>query len=498
MNLSFSNALGPDVRVRFCPSPTGNPHVGLIRTALFNWAYAKHHGGKFVFRIEDTDLKREDRDSYRKLLDAMRWLNLEWDEGVEVGGPHGPYRQSERKQIYDDLIQRLLQSGHLYESYVTAEEMAIRNESLGRDAKQGYDNHERELPEAKRKLYRDEGRRPALRLRAPELNLAFEDLVRGDITFPAAASSDFVVVRADGTPLYTFVNPVDDALMKISHVLRGEDLLSSTPRQIAVYMALHEIGFAHAIPRFAHLPYVMGEGKKKLSKRDPESDLAVLREKGFIREGLLNYLALLGWSIAPDNDVFSMPEMVELFDVTKVNPNPARFDLKKAVSINGDHIRLLSSADFLSRCVPFFQRRDLVSTPPSEFEEGILQKISPLVQPRVSLLSEAVEMMEFLFVSDDKLVPDDGARKTLDDKSPVTLKTALTALDPLESWEAGKIEGILRKKLIEELGLPPRKAFGPLRTAISGRTVSPPLFESMEALGRLSVLARLRALHDSI
>ncbi len=258
MSLPFSNALGSDVRVRFCPSPTGNPHVGLIRTALFNWAYAKHHGGTFVFRIEDTDLKREDSDSYHKLLDAMRWLNLDWDEGVEVGGPHGPYRQSERKEIYDDLIQRLLESGHLYESYVTAEEMAIRNQSLGRDSKQGYDNHERELSEAKRKLYRDEGRRPALRLKAPDLNLAFEDLVRGDITFPAAASSDFVVVRADGTPLYTLVNPVDDALMKISHVLRGEDLLSSTPRQIAVYMALREIGFAQAIPRFAHLPYVMG------------------------------------------------------------------------------------------------------------------------------------------------------------------------------------------------------------------------------------------------
>lgn len=498
MKLQFSTAFGPEVRVRFCPSPTGNPHVGLIRTALFNWAYARHHGGTFVFRIEDTDISRDDDESYRKLIDAMRWLNLEWDEGVEIGGPHEPYRQSDRKHIYDDLIKRLLESGHLYESFITPEEMVARNESLGRDAKQGYDNHERELTAAKRKSYRDEGRLPALRLRMPDLDFAFEDLVRGEISFPAASSSDFVAVRADGAPLYTFVNPVDDALMGISHVLRGEDLLSSTPRQMAVYMALNEIGVAHTMPRFAHLPYVMGEGKKKLSKRDPESDLAILREKGFIKEGLLNYLALLGWSIAPDRDVFSIAEMVEFFDVAKVNPNPARFDPKKASSINGDQIRLLSAEEFFLRCKPHFQRRGLFSENSSNYQENIVKTILPLVQPRVSLLSEAVEMMEFLFVSDDLLELDEGAKKTLDQNSRSILSAALRALDSLQNWEAGEIEEILRTKVVQELGASPRKAFGPLRTAISGRIVSPPLFESMEVLGRLSCLSRIRALHDSI
>jgi glutamyl-tRNA synthetase, bacterial family len=277
MSLDFSTATGSDVRVRFCPSPTGTPHVGLIRTALFNWAYAKHTGGTFIFRVEDTDAERDSEESYQQLVEALHWLGLEWDEGVEVGGPHAPYRQSERTEIYQDLIAKLVDSGHLYESYVTPEEMTARNESLGRDPKQGYDNHERELTDAQKKAYRDEGREPALRLRVPDQDFSFDDLVRGEVSFPQGSTTDFVIVRAGGKPLYTFVNPVDDALMGVTHVLRGEDLLSSTPRQIALYLALQETGIATHIPRFGHLPYVMGEGNKKLSKRDPESNLFLHR-----------------------------------------------------------------------------------------------------------------------------------------------------------------------------------------------------------------------------
>ncbi|MCY7412511.1 MAG: glutamate--tRNA ligase, partial [Salinibacterium sp.] len=233
--LPFSTATGTDVRVRFCPSPTGTPHVGLIRTALFNWAYARHTGGRMIFRIEDTDAARDSEESYQQLLDGLRWLHIDWDEGVGVGGPDEPYRQSQRTEIYRGVIEQLVASGQLYESFATGEEIEARNVANGRDPKQGYDNFERDLTSAEIAALKAEGREPALRLRVPDTNLSFDDLVRGEITFPAGSFTDFVVVRPNGAPLYTFVNPVDDALMGVTHVLRGEDLLSSTPRQIALY-----------------------------------------------------------------------------------------------------------------------------------------------------------------------------------------------------------------------------------------------------------------------
>ena len=336
-----TSASGSDVRVRFCPSPTGTPHVGLVRTALFNWAYARHTGGTFVFRIEDTDAARDSEESYEQIIDALTWLGLDWDEGIGVGGPHEPYRQSQRGEIYAEIIEKLKAAGHLYESYSTAEEIDARNEAAGRPKQFGYDNFDRDLTDEQRAAFRAEGREPALRMRVPDVELAFDDLVRGRIDFPAGSTTDFVAVRPNGVPLYTFVNPVDDAIMGITHVLRGEDLLSSTPRQIALYHALIDIGLTTFIPRFGHLPYVMGEGNKKLSKRDPESNLFHHRDRGFIPEGLVNYLALLGWGFSADRDVFSREELIAAFDVVDVNPNPARFDLKKAEAINGDHIRQL-------------------------------------------------------------------------------------------------------------------------------------------------------------
>lgn len=494
----FHTALGSDVRVRFCPSPTGTPHVGLIRAALFNWAYARHTGGTFVFRIEDTDQERDSEDSYHQLLDALNWLGLRWDEGVEVGGPHEPYRQSQRGDIYRDIIGRLVSAGHLYESYVTGEEMEARNKSLGRDPKQGYDNHERDLRDAERQAFRDEGRLPALRLRVPDSDLGFDDLVRGPISFPAGSTIDFVVVRPNGAPLYTFVNPVDDALMGITHVLRGEDLLSSTPRQIALYRALIDSGLTQRIPRFGHLPYVMGEGNKKLSKRDPESNLFHHRERGFIPEGLLNYLSLLGWSIGPDRDVFTMDEMVAAFDIVNVNPNPARFDLKKAEAINGDHLRALSPEDFVSRSLPYLFAQGIIGEPPTAEQLGVLRFILPHVQPRVGLLGEVAEMVAFLFTPDDRLEISDDARKTLGDAAGEVIDRAVVALDGLELWSTADIEAVLREALVAGLELSPRHAFGPLRVAVSGRRVSPPLFESMEVLGKASTLARLGRLRASV
>jgi len=489
----FSTATGADVRVRFCPSPTGTPHVGLIRTALFNWAYARHTGGKLIFRIEDTDAARDSEESYAMILDALRWLRLDWDEGIDVGGPHGPYRQSQRYDIYRELIERLKESGHIYESFATPEEIEARNVSLGRDPKLGYDNFERDLTDEQKAAYRAEGRQPALRLRVPDDDLSFDDLVRGEITFKAGSFSDFVVVRPNGHPLYTFVNPVDDALMGITHVLRGEDLLSSTPRQIALYHALIDAGVTTFVPRFGHLPYVMGEGNRKLSKRDPESNLFHHRDRGFIPEGLVNYLALLGWSLTHDRDVFSLSEMVAAFDVKDVNPNPARFDLKKAESINGDHIRLLDVADFAERTIPYLVAAGVLQEPLTPAQREVLAQAAPLVQERVQLLGEAPGMLGFLFTDAASLTIEDDARASLPDNAGEVLAASLGALElvPEADWTHDAIEAALRDALVEGLGLKPRVAFGPLRVALSGRRVSPPLFESMEILGKDETIARL-------
>jgi len=489
----FSSATGADVRVRFCPSPTGTPHVGLVRTALFNWAYARHTGGTFVFRIEDTDPSRDTEESYGQILEALRWLKLDWDEGIDVGGPHGPYRQSQRYDIYGEVIDKLKAAGHLYESYATGEEIEARNIAAGRDTKLGYDNFERDLTDEQRDAYRAEGRSPALRLRVPDTDLSFDDLVRGPITFPAGSFPDFVLVRPNGHPLYTLVNPVDDALMGITHVLRGEDLLSSTPRQIALYGALIDIGVAREVPRFGHLPYVMGEGNKKLSKRDPESNLFHHRDRGFVPEGLVNYLALLGWSLTHDRDVFSLDEMVAAFDVENVNPNPARFDQKKAESINGDHVRLLAADDFAGRLVPYLSRDGVLPAEPDAEQTALLERLAPLVQERMQLLGDAAGMLRSFFVTADELQYDDDALSALPASAGEVVAASVTALEsiPDAEWTTESIQQALQSQLIDGLGLKPRVAYGPVRVGTSGRRVSPPLFESLAILGKAETLARL-------
>ena len=490
----FSLAEGADVRVRFCPSPTGTPHVGLVRTALFNWAYARHTGGTFVFRIEDTDAERDSEESFEMILEALGWLGLNWDEGVNVGGPNEPYRQSERMDIYRDVVEKLKTSGHIYESYLTGEEIDARNEAAGRPKQLGYDNSERHLTDEQRAAYKAEGRSPALRLRVPDQDITFTDLVRGEITFPAGSFPDFVVVRPNGQPLYTLVNPVDDALMRVTHVLRGEDLLSSTPRQIALYNALYEAGIAEWIPQFGHLPYVMGEGNKKLSKRDPESNIFHHRDRGFIPEGLLNYLALLGWGLSADQDIFTLEELAANFDVKNVNPNPARFDQKKADAINASHIRLLGADDFKNRLVPYLQSAGLVGSELTPAQEAILAEAAPLIQERIVVLSEAAPMLGFLFKTADEIVIEDDAKAGLPENSAEVANAAIGALENVAEadFKTEAIQDALQAALIDGLGLKPRVAFGPIRTAISGRRVSPPLFESMEILGKVESLTRLK------
>jgi glutamyl-tRNA synthetase len=479
--------MSANVRVRFCPSPTGNPHVGLIRTCLFNWAYARHVGGTFVFRVEDTDAARDSEQSYHQLLDALRWLGMDWDEGPEVGGPYGPYRQSERRDIYREVVERLRSAGHLYESFTTNEETEVRHRAAGRDPKLGYDNFDRTLTDEQRVAYRAEGREPVLRLRMPDEDVTWHDLVRGAVTFAKGTVPDFVVVRANGDPLYTLVNPVDDALMRITHVLRGEDLLPSTPRQVALYRALIDAGVTDFVPEFGHLPYVMGEGNKKLSKRDPQSSLQHYRDAGYLPEALLNYLALLGWSIADDRDIFSLDEMVAAFDITDVNANPARFDGKKCEAINATHIRLLAPDDFAARLTTQVLAAGLPA------DTAVIEQAAPLVQERDQTLVQGAEMLRFLLVSEDEFAIDEAAAaKQLGEAGQVVLAATISALERVADWSTEAIEQALKAALVDGLGLKPRDAFGPVRVAITGRTVSPPLFESMEILGRDRSLRRMR------
>ncbi|GAA0433232.1 glutamate--tRNA ligase [Streptomyces luteireticuli] len=479
-----------NVRVRFCPSPTGNPHVGLVRTALFNWAFARHHGGTLVFRIEDTDAARDSEESYNQLLDAMRWLGFDWDEGPEVGGPHAPYRQSQRMDIYRDVAGKLLAGGHAYHCYCTTEELDARREAARAAGKpSGYDGKCRVVTPEQKAAYEAEGRPSIVRFRMPDETITFTDLVRGELTFTPENVPDFGIVRANGAPLYTLVNPVDDALMEITHVLRGEDLLSSTPRQIALYKALMELGIAKGVPEFGHLPYVMGEGNKKLSKRDPESSLNLYRERGFLPQGLLNYLSLLGWSLSADQDIFSMKEMVAAFDISAVNANPARFDLKKAEAINADHIRQLDVQAFIEACEPWL-RAPHAPWAPEAFDAAAFEALAPLAQTRLTVLSDITANVDFLFL--DEPAEDEASwAKAMKAGADDLLRTAREKLAAAD-WNAEAIKAAV-VAAGEEHGLKLGKAQAPVRVAVTGRTVGLPLFESLEILGRERTLARVDA-----
>ena len=484
------------VRVRFCPSPTGNPHVGLVRTALFNWAFARHTGGTFVFRIEDTDAARDSEESYEQLLDSLRWLGFTWDEGPEIGGPHAPYRQSQRMETYKEIARRLLDTGHAYHCYCTASELEERRDAAraaGRPS--GYDGKCREVTPEQLTQYEAEGRESIVRFRMPDESITFTDLVRGELTFTPENVPDYGIVRANGAPLYTLVNPVDDALMEITHVLRGEDLLSSTPRQIALYKALIELGVAQRIPSFGHLPYVMGEGNKKLSKRDPQSSLNLYREQGFLPEGLLNYLSLLGWSLSADKDIFTIEEMVAAFDIADVNPNPARFDLKKCEAINADHIRMLGVKEFTERCAPWL-RAPFAPWAPEDFDEAKWHAIAPYAQTRLKVLSEITDNVDFLFLSEP--VQDEASwTKAMKEGSDALLRTAREKLEPADWTSAESLkEAVLAAG--EAHGLKLGKAQAPVRVAVTGRTVGLPLFESLEVLGREKTLARIDAALDRL
>ncbi len=485
-------AISP-ARVRFAPSPSGDLHVGNVRTALYNWAHARHTGGTFILRIEDTDRARVTEEAYQGTLDALRWLGLSWDEGPEVGGAYGPYRQSERMDVYEGWTKRFLDQGDAYRCYCTPEELEARREAAReRGEPTGYDGHCRNLSGAQIAAYEAEGRVPAVRFRMPEGVTTFTDTLRGEVTIEHAHVPDFVLVRGDDRPLYTLCVAVDDVLMRVTHVIRGDDLLSSTPRQLAVYRAMGVA--AEGFPTFTHLPYVLGHDGAPLSKRHGEVSIFSYREQGFLPEAMANYLALLGWSPGGDREEFTLDEMAREFRVERVNRHAARFDAAKLEAINGDKIRSLDRSDFAARMVPFLQEAGLIAYPPSAAEHRLVEGAAPLVQPRVGRLTEVPGMVGFLFVGEqDFTVEEDAARKSLREESRQPLIEALAVLEKVQPWEADPIETALRGALVDGLGLKPRTAFAPVRAAVTGRRVSPPLFESLALLGRGRALGRLRA-----
>ena len=346
------------VRTRFAPSPSGDLHVGNIRTALYAWAFARGRQGQFVFRIEDTDVSRTTDEHVAAAAEILRWLGIDWDEGVEVGGPDAPYRQSQRLDIYAGWVRKFLDSGNAYRCYCTPQELEQRREAARKEGRSpGYDGRCRNLTDEQRAAYEAEGRTSVVRFRMPEGSTTFTDLVRGEVTFDHEHVPDYALTRSDGAPLYTLAAPVDDISMRVTHVLRGEDLLSSTPRQIALYRAMGVRD--EGMPVFGHLPFVLGSDNVKLSKRNGEVSIAWYRRNGFLPEAMLNYLALLGWSPGNDREFFGAETLISEFTIERVGRNPARFDLQKLESLNGDHIRELAPDDLLARIQPFLTEAGL-------------------------------------------------------------------------------------------------------------------------------------------
>jgi glutamyl-tRNA synthetase len=466
------------VRVRFAPAPTGFLHLGGARTALYNWLFARHHGGTFVLRIEDTDRSRSTDESVQGIIDTLRWLGLDWDEGPEVGGSFGPYRQSERLDVYREAVERLMGEGNAYRCYCTPEELEERRRAaLARGEAPGYDGRCRNLSDDERRRFEDEGRPVAIRFATPGRDVTVDDVIRGPSTFPASDIRDFVILRSDGTPTYLLAAAVDDREMELTHVIRGEDLHSSTPRQVVLLEALG----ADRLPRYAHLPLIVGPDRHPLSKRHGAVAVETFRDEGFLPEAMVNYLALLGWSYDDHTELFSPDELVKRFDLDRVARNPAGFDPEKLEWMNGHYLREMDPARFQEVLRVRLAEAGLDASP------ELVTQAAPLVQERMKLLSEAPDLLRFLF---EEVEPDERARKMLDGQGEYLIEVA-GRLEKLDDWTTAAVESEMRA-LQEEREFSARKAFQPVRAAVTGTLISPPLFESMALLGRERSLERIK------
>jgi len=476
-----------DVRVRFAPSPTGHLHIGGARTAIYNWAFARHHSGTFILRIDDTDPERSTVENTEAIFRALRWLGLDWDEGPEAGGAHGPYYQTQRGGTYVEALEALRAGGHAYPCFCTTAELdAKREASRAQGGYAGYDRTCRGLDAGDVARRLEAGEPHVWRIAVPEDrgDVKFTDAVRGELSFPSSALDDFVLVRTDGTPTYNYATVVDDALMDITHVIRGDDHLSNTPRQILVFEAL-----GHAVPTFAHLSMILGADGKRLSKRHGATSVEAYRDEGLLPEALLNYLSLLGFSLDGDTTVFSADDLVANFDLERVSRNPAIFDPEKLEWLNGVYIRDMDPATFASRMVPWLDAAGLDHV--GRGHEW-LERLAPLVSERVKRFDEIVPMVRFLFASEIVIDPSARAKALADPSSSQVLAAARSAMAETEPWDGHALETAL-KALPETLGVKPKVLFQGVRVAITGTTVSLPLFESLELLGREATLGRMDA-----
>lgn len=467
-------------RVRFSPAPTGLLHIGGVRTALFNYLFARRTGGTFILRIEDTDVTRSTQESVEQIQEVLRWLGLEWDEG--------PFLQSHRFGAYREAADALLADGHAYECFCTEDEVRARNdEALRAGRTPGYDGRCRELTPAERDLRRAEGRPRSIRFRTPdEGRSTFADLVRGEVAVEWATVPDFVIVRSNGTPVFFLANALDDAEMRITHVLRGEDLLDSTHRVLALRRALgHE-----DLPQYAHLPLILGPGGAKLSKRHGAVSVEEFRDAGYLPAALLNMLALLGWGPEDDREVLTVAELVAEFDLGRVNASPATFDAKKLEWMNGEHIRAASVAGLTAAVLPFAVERYGPRLDIPRFERAVA-----LAQERAVTLVQIAEQMEFLFTADEELVLDPVSwEKVVRSEAAASVLDAVIAHVEAVPWG----DEIDLRPAIEELGLKPGKVMHIAYTAVEGRGSGLPLFPSIALLGRESALVRLRRARRSL
>jgi glutamyl-tRNA synthetase len=473
-------------RLRVAPSPTGDPHVGTAYMSLFNLAFVRRHGGRFVLRIEDTDRARFRADSEQQIYDTLHWLGLSWDEGPDIGGPYAPYRQSERLDTYRPFVDQLLADGHAYHCWCSAERLAeMREAQRAQKLPTGYDRLCLGKTAEQRRALGAAVDTPVVRMLVPDdAPLTFTDIIRGDVAAPRP--DDQVILKADGFPTYHLAVVVDDHLMGITHVVRGEEWISSTPKHLLLY---HWLGFE--TPAFAHMPLLRNKDKSKISKRkNPAARLTWFVEEGYLPEALVNFLALLGYGQPGEQEIFSFAEFSASFEWGRVNTVGPVFDLDKLNWLNGHYIRALDDDEFARRLVAQAERAGTV-------DGGVVRAAAPLVKERVETLGQGVDMLRFLLVTEDEFAVDaDAAAKQLGADGQAVLAAAVPVLEKLDDWTSESIETALKDALVDGLGRKPRHAFGPVRVAITGRTVSPPLFESMAVLGRERSLSRLaRARH---
>ena len=482
------------VRTRFAPSPTGYPHVGNIRTALFAWLFARRHGGSFIVRIEDTDVARRVKGAVEAILDSLRWLGLDWDEGPEVGGKYGPYFQSQRLDLYQQAAERLVSQGDAYYCYCSPERLEeMRKEQVRRKQPPGYDRHCRDLTDEERAQKAAEGITPVVRFKTPLVGQTrFRDVIWGEIVFENSTLDDLVLLKSDGYPTYHLANVADDHEMQISHVIRGEEWLSSTPRHVLLYQAL-----GYEPPQFGHLPMLLGTDRSKLSKRHGAVSVTEFQKQGYLPEAILNFLALLGWSLDDRTELLSRQELIENFSLERVSKTAGIFNREKLDWMNGVYIRSLSLEDFTRRALPFLDK-GLPRKVKRPLSTEYIKQIMPLIQERAKTLAEVPELVEFFFIDELKYEADLLIGKGMTQESTLqALEVAGQRLEKMGAFDTESLEALLRP-LAVELGLKTGQLFGALRVAVTGRTAAPPLFQTMAVVGRERCLERIKAALDRL